>query len=240
MKYSMLVAALFLGGCVTQASLASPVAPARVNQVRESNYTIGVERTVVVGDPIVRVRDYSEVVTETATMEASESFRLSGGIVHIDFQRGERLQIVGQRVEEGVTFAVARKGEFGIQIAEDGSISSRVINGMGRGAMQVVMVYRFEPNSPTARFIRVADRRAQRTSSGQNFELVFNGIDGQAMRFQYREYTGDDLARPAFFQELSYPLATSTVRFREVIINVASIDAQAIRYTVVADGRSTP
>ncbi len=242
MKHLVLAAALLVGGCVTYASVASPISPVRTNQVRESNYTIGVERNVVVGDPIVRVRDYSEVVTETTLMEANESFELSGGIVHINFQRGERLPIFGQRVEDGVTYTVARKGEFGIHIAPDGTIGPRVINGLGRAhtPAEVVMVYRFSPSSSSARFNRVADRNVQRTAAGQNFEIVFNGIDGQAMRFQYREYTANDLARPAFFQELSYPLATRTIRFREIVINVASIDAQEVRYTVVADGRTSP
>lgn len=119
-------------------------------------------------------------------------------------QGGNRFHaIVGQRVEGGVTYTVARKGEFGIHIASDGTMGLRVINGLGRtgGPAEVVMVYRFSPSSSSARFNRVADRIVQRTSAGQNFEIVFNGIDGQAMRFQYREYTANDFARPAFFQD---------------------------------------
>lgn len=235
MRGLALLAVLLVTGCATVA-VSTGKGPAQVNQVRDANYTLGVEQTVVVGDPIVRIRDYSETITETASMEASEAFVLSGGLVSIQFQRGERLPIFGERVNDGVTYTVAAKGAYGIQIAPDGSIGPGVINGLGTD-VQVVMAYRFTPSSPTARFTRAVDRQVQRTpSGGQNFEIVFNGIDGQAMRFQYREYTAEDLARPAFFQELSYPLRTDTIRFRQILVHVAAVDAQQIRYTVLEDG----
>lgn len=234
MRRSIVVLALLLMGCATVAvSTDKPVAEAR--QVRDANYALGVEQTVVVGDPLVRVRDYAETVTEVAAMEANESFQLSGGVIRISLQQGERLPVFGQRVNDGVTYTVARKGEYGIQIAPDGSIGAGVINGLGTD-VQVVMAYRFSASSSSARFTRVVDRHVQRTPSGQNFEIVFNGIDGQAMRFQYREYTGNDLARPAFAQDLSYPLHSTTIRFRQIVISVASVDAQQIRYTVTSDG----
>jgi hypothetical protein len=94
------------------------------------------------------------------------------------------------------------------------------------------MAYRFTPSPTSARLERADASDTRRTPTGENFEIVFNGIDGSAMRFQYREYTAGDLARPAFFQDLSYPLSSRTVRFRTMSIAVASVDAQQIRYTV--------
>lgn len=235
--FALIIAAVSLLGCATVQYLPDKGQLAS-RQVRDSNYTIGAEQTVVVGNPIVRVRDYQEITTETASIQASESFRLSGGIVSIDFTEGETLPIVGQRVNSGVTYTVAQKREFGIQVGPDGIPAPGVINGLGTD-MQVVMMYHFVPSSSTARLNRIVDRRVQRIPSGQNFEIVFNGIDGQAMHFQYREYTGDDLARPAFFQELSYPLTTRIVRFRELVIGISSVDAQQVRYTVTADGRGS-
>lgn len=228
------VFATLLSACATVA-VSGDKGSSETRQVRDANYQVGVERTVVVGDAIIRVRDFAETVTETASMEANENFQISGGVVTIPIARGERLPVFGQRDVDGVAYTVVRKGEFGIQVAPDGSVGPGVINGLGTD-IQVVMAYRFSTSSPTARFRRVVDTRSQRTPTGSNFEIVFNGIDGQAMRFQYREYTANDMARPAFFQELSYPLGTRTLRFREMVINVAAIDAQQIRYTVASDG----
>jgi hypothetical protein len=233
MRISGLLLASVLGACATVDVTASKP-QSDVRQIHDTNYTLGVERSVVVGNPIVRVRDYLETTTERPAMQPTESFQLSGGLVTISFGQGERLPIHGERVVDSTTYTVARKGEYGIQIAPDGTIGAGVINGLGSD-VQVVMAYQFSASSPTARFERVVDRQVQRNPTGQNFEIVFNGIDANAMRFQYREYTASDLARPAFFQELSYPLTTPTIRFRDLEISVVTVDAQQLSYVVVAD-----
>ena len=56
----------------------------------------------------------------------------------------------------------------------------------------------------------------------------------------YREYTPDDLARPAFTQTLSYAAGSNIIRFRNVRIEVATADNEKIEYTVVADGYPAP
>jgi hypothetical protein len=54
MKRLVIFGALFLAACATVAMTVDK-APEQTNQVRDTNYTLGVERTVVVGNPIVRV-----------------------------------------------------------------------------------------------------------------------------------------------------------------------------------------
>lgn len=233
-KVFSILCALALTACVTVTASPDGKGRTETNQRRERNYELGIPREAVVGDPLVRVRDFIETVTEVDSMEPSESFTLTGGVVSIHFRAGERLPIYGQRVNDGITYTVVRKDWYGVQIGPDGTIAPGVINSLGTGT-EVVMVYRFQPSSTTARFSRTTARDVQRTATGSNFEIVFNGIDGQAMRFQYREYTADDMARPAFFQDLSYPLNSRTIRFRSMEIAVASVDAQRITYTVVAE-----
>lgn len=223
-----------LGACATVTTSSAGKGATESFARRERNYELNVQRTAVVGDAIVRVRDYEEDVTRSQTMQANESFVLNGGLVSIPFSSGERLPIYGERVNDGVTYTVLQKDWYRIQIAPDGSVAPGVINSLGTPA-QVVMAYRFTPSSPTARFTQVTDTQVRRRATGQNFEIVFNGIDGQAMRFQYREYTVDDMARPAFFQDLSYPIGTSPIRFRTMVINVARVTAQDITYTVIAE-----
>ncbi len=226
-----LLAAIFIGSCATVTTTAEFKPSTETATRRERNYELNAESAAVVGEPIVRVRDFIERVTEYPAMEANEPFSLTGGPVTLTFAPGERLAIAGERVNDGITYTVLRKGWYGIQVVPDGSIGPGVINGLG-GSTQVLMAYRFSPSSQTARFIRTVARDVRRTATGQNFEIVFNGIDGQTMRFQYREYTASDMARPAFFQDLSYPLSSRTIRFRSISIDVAAVDAQQITYTV--------
>ncbi|MBX3428958.1 MAG: hypothetical protein KF779_05200 [Hyphomonadaceae bacterium] len=225
----------FVAACATVVASPDNKGTSEVTERRERNYEVGVERTAVVGDSIVRVRAYTEQVTRYPAFEVTEPFRLSGGPVTLHFARGERLPIFGERTNDGVTYTVVRKdGVYGIQVAPDGSVGSGVINGLGT-EIQVVMAYRFTVDPNSARLQRSDAQEVRRTPTGENFEIVFNGIDGAAMRFQYREYTADDMARPAFFQDLSYPLGTRTIRFRSMSIDVARVDAQQITYTVRAE-----
>jgi len=229
---ALAVALACLGSaCATVVTTAENKGTTEAQERRERNYELGIERTAVVGDPIVRVRAYVEQISRYPAFEVPEAFRLSGGPVTLRFMAGERLPIIGERTTDGVTYSVAQKdGYYGIQVAPDGSIGTGVINGLGTDA-QVVMVYTFSAN-PAVRLRRADAEEVRRTPTGENFEIVFNGIDGSAMRFQYREYTANDMARPAFFQDLSYPLSSRVIRFRSMVIDVAAIDAQQISYTV--------
>lgn len=77
---------------------------------------------------------------------------------------------------------------------------------------------------------RVEDTTIQ---DGFKYELVYQGIDGDVARIAYREYT-DNLARPAYRQDLSYTLNenSTSVTFRDVRLKVHSADNNAITYTV--------
>lgn len=70
----------------------------------------------------------------------------------------------------------------------------------------------------------------------RNFEIVYSGLDAGSMKFAYREYTKDDLARAAFALDFAYPVGSTEVRFRDVVIDVASADPSRITYIVRADG----
>ena len=68
---------------------------------------------------------------------------------------------------------------------------------------------------------------------GFKYELLYQGVDGNVARIAYREYT-DNLARPAFSQDLSYTLSdgTTSISFREVSITIQDANNNDITYTV--------
>jgi hypothetical protein len=51
----------------------------------------------------------------------------------------------------------------------------------------------------------------------------------------YREYTPDNLARPAFYQNLTYPKDSSYVRFKQLKIKVNAVTNELIKYIVEED-----
>lgn len=96
-----------------------------------------------------------------------------------------------------------------------------------------------------------ADDAARRWPGGQLFqraksgveedsfaaELVYSGKFGDdTVRFLYREYV-DDMARPAFTQELSYDLPESNpISFKSLVIDVQEATNNSITVSIVEDG----
>ena len=65
-----------------------------------------------------------------------------------------------------------------------------------------------------------------------NFELLYSGVSGGAVRLTYREYSPGDLTHPSQFQDLTYNLADKSVRFKDVVLEIESADNQNIRFRV--------
>jgi hypothetical protein len=63
---------------------------------------------------------------------------------------------------------------------------------------------------------------------------IFLGSSGDAIRLSYREFS-NDLARPAFTEDLSFPLPRSfpaTMAFKDVRLTVLAIDGAGMRYRI--------
>lgn len=72
-------------------------------------------------------------------------------------------------------------------------------------------------------------------SRGFKNELVYQGVAGDVLRLLYREFV-DDLARPAFHQELTYtvvPGSATEVVFRNLTLEVIEAGNATIRYRVI-------
>ena len=68
-------------------------------------------------------------------------------------------------------------------------------------------------------------------------ELIYAGIAGDVIKISYREYIGrDSLARPSFFQELSYDLkGSSIIVFKNFRIEVLGANNEGIKFVVLKD-----
>jgi hypothetical protein len=67
-------------------------------------------------------------------------------------------------------------------------------------------------------------------------ELIYTGRTGDTMKITYREYKCD-LARPSFFQDLTYDLSqSSTVVFKNFKLNILKADNEGVTFTVTSDG----
>lgn len=242
-----LAAVLIATGC---ASVAPPppnqvmAGPTQITeQLVERSYRLGVEQAVPVGGTIARVKDYRvERTQRQGAIHASEDFSLFYPILGptVRITTAEPIRVVGTTVREGVTYRLVNlpRSPSGVKLLlkDDGQLE-----GSGLGLGDARMGYNYTPNPSSVRLKPDSSASANVTPvGGINFELIYSGATRDSIRLHYREYTYNDLARPAFSQDLTYERDSPTIRFRNMVIKVVSTTGGELRYVVVEDGYPQP
>lgn len=234
-KAAAFVALLGLGACVATVTPASLVPTTTSEPVSETNYVLGVPRTAVVGDQVVRVKDYTRVRVSVPAMTASASASWTMGLGSGSIEAGAQYPIAGERLVDGTSYRIVEVNGTGLQVLPDGSVHNKGLVRDQYGTSWIPVVPALNLTGPV-RFTEVTRIDESSIAAGENYEIVFTGRDAGAMRFQYREYTSEDMARAAFSQDLTYPVSATTIRFRGLVIDVLELGPDSIRYKVVSRG----
>jgi hypothetical protein len=220
-----------LGGCAlpVQAPL-STTTSSRI--VSEKNYTVGVSRDAVVGADIIRIKDYVLTSVTTDQVKVLSDFEIDD----TKFTSGQMLPYAGTVAYSGQQYRLMKFGDGSHAVMFDttGIVLNKIFNALGT-ENATVMVYTFAVNPPGKHLELATQDRVDAHATNINYQIIFTGITGDTLRMSYREYSADDLARPAFSQELTYPLKSKQVRFRNLVIDVGEVSGDKIRYTVVSD-----
>ncbi len=211
----LLVLSCALGGC-------SPgFAPIKSVPVVVKNYASGGVLVAAVGEPIFRVQQ----ARSEDVFVLEEDYRASG---RYTIEAGTRFTAVARSAEGHVLLfnpdIVAR---LRLRFVVDPE-SRRV--GFVPDANSIVRW--ITKDAPV--FRRLTDLGNQ--PGAFTAELIYSGLAGGVVRAVYREYI-DNLARPAFSQDLQYDIsADRVIAYRSIRIRVVEATNAAIRYEVVEDG----
>ena len=225
-----------LTSCASVQPIASAVVTAPEHKV-DRNYELGKSQQVYVGQPLVRVKDYYEQQAQLQVVRADRAFRmLLPPFIHADVTQGAAARVVGTTQRNGKSYRLVVLPDpvaaaLRLLINDDGSFEGSAINNFGSE-----MGFSYKPDPPDAKLKGDTATLVDKTKGYINFELVYGGTTGDSIQVLYREYTPDDMARPAFSQQLVYSLASKHIRFRDIQIDVMVADNERIAYTVVADG----
>lgn len=227
-------------GCSAGVSNSAFLQTSAIEQVAQTNFTIGEARTAVVGEPIVRVKDYvvKRITLPALKASVAGSAQLKGVIggdaPPVPIDPSKEYPIAGERTVDGKHVRIAQlAGEIFVQIYDDGTPRNKEMTRTSMG-MWVEVLPEFVFHPPGLTFSPVVKTDETAIPAGENYEIIFTGRDQSSMRFQYREYTSEDMARPAFSQDLTYPLTARTIRFRGLTIDVQTIGDDTITYRVVS------
>ena len=153
------------------------------------------------------------------------------------FRQGDQFIVTGTNERGGQQYRVVQAPRPAIAmlrflINADGSFDGRAL---GLGGAYMGYTYRPEPES-----VRLQANTASTVLSDRgftNYEIIYTGASGDTITMMYREFTPQDMARPAYTQNLTYARNSEYVRFRDVRIRVLEATNEQLRYVVESDGR---
>lgn len=221
--------------------VASPSPQVTRAVTRDTNYTLGQPFDVTVGESAVRVKSYLLSTTTADAYTSQSSLRIKAGLGTTPIAAGQQLRIVGRMEEDGISYDVVEMARYsslgvfvvyGLAIGPNNQVYGRGVN-FGNGTWRRVIGKQTVEGAPS--FVRSTVQVSESREVQENFEIVYLGRDASSIRFQYREYTKDDLARSAFSQDIVYPATAKTVRFRTIEMRVDNLDADSIGLTIMHD-----
>jgi len=222
-----LISALLLASCAS-----APLTPTALPRVGESPPLSQVtERSV--GDVIYEIYNYRQLtgarLQDTASADVFlarwtidsaqflEAFQTDGRQVYCTAQ--PVLHVTGSGIVSSVCLVDTNNdGTFDSWNAPDGPPARKTWN-------------KLDAPLPYKR----SDSMATTGGGGFRYELLYQGLSSNVVGLLYREYA-DDLARPAFQQDLNYtlqPIGPTEISFRAIRIRIHSADNNKIRYEVL-------
>jgi len=201
------------------------------------NYKIGEAKKIYIGEELIKVKDYYLIKSSQNKLEALDDFEIKMPFHQHRGYRGDVYQIQGMSKTGNVDvylvrFSTIPQLRFGI--SKEGYWAHFIID--NSNAILHTLFVNFKPEK--ARFKKIMEEKVDKTRGFTNYEIVFTGITEEAINILYREYTSDDIARPAFYQNLVYPNDSKTIRFKKIKISINEITNEGISYTVLQDGLS--
>lgn len=242
MKNILLISAfslLLLNGCAHQIERESPTS-STPNHVFNKNYTIGVVKTVSVGEPLIQVKDYYVTKYSLPQMSPSERFTVDGTMVHEIFDVGQKFDVHGKITMDGEEFTIVpftpNPVHFkALLVKKDGTIHNKIGNYNAQLGGIIPMIYTYQITPESAKLNRIEDEKVVTDKGYQNYEILYNGSNKSSMLFTYREFSPDGLARTAFYQNLTYEANATSIRFKGFKINILKSNNEEIKFFVAED-----
>jgi hypothetical protein len=218
-------------GCATNSNISRSVSSTSYTDEVISNYQLGSTLNAYVGSPIIQKGIIRNRVTSGKTFLAIADRKVGQMLyntgkpytaIAVDLSDGD-FYIQGD-IESTEVFAVKVNKEG---VVTDSSAYVVTTNGVVKNQWTKDLIESgvklFEPQALTS---------VSPTGSFKE-EIIYLGSDGNTVKALYREYK-DDIARPAFAQELTYNLENKTgfIRFRNFRIDVKNYDSEKIVYVV--------
>jgi hypothetical protein len=208
----------------------------KTEHVIKKNYSLGAISNSFIGDPMITVKDYYLTKTKSPIMEASQSCTISGGRFLFQVEQGEPLRVAGDIILDGKRFTVLDIPRTMKQmlVDEEGLLYKKVI--ADPNGRREILFSDFTTVPLGVKFLGTKPVEYVETKAGYlNYEIIYSGKSDKFLQLIYREYTSDNLIRPAFAQNLTYEADAKTIRFKNLLMELISATNETITFKMLKD-----
>jgi hypothetical protein len=249
MNYVLLLAVTVLFGCAKTIN----VAPLNYNNqsnstdVIDKDYTIGNIKESYVGNSMIIVKKklIQSNLSDKKTVIASDEFTINAEsmdnffrTISISGKAGYPYNVTGTIRLDGNNFRTVTIDILSdklILIDDKGKVYKKIlIDAKSFGWIVSHSDFNYTPTSLTFKNNDSVDTNQNIINVGSN-EIIYDGTDGNSFSLTYREYTGNDMIRPAFTQNVKYQKSQKKIRFKNTVISVESADNEKIKFIVISD-----
>jgi hypothetical protein len=202
----------------------------------EKNYQLGLQKSVNVGESIVRLQDYWLELSESAVVVPSARVNLKGGPIDVTLEAGEKYPIRGSiTIGDEQFFIVGLAKQNGVLVRPDGKLHNRMVAETSP-SQYVQIIYTMTISNPSVKLHRENIEKIKTTNGYENYEILYTGKSSSGMNLTYREFSPEGVARVAFFQNLVYEADAKIISFKKFRIAIDKATSNEIVFTVLDDG----
>ena len=232
----------------------APSQPLLVRHSYATNYKIGKTETAYVGQSVLKVKDYYFYKDyEKTFFEATNNFLLNAKIpekksvynLTIIGQKGKTYEPYYRERVNGIMHYIMYFSDsngndaYGVLIDDAGNIQTDMLYGN-------IKPIDFELIPPDTKLIK-SSMNTESFACYQhhdyysnicgwvNFELIYGGINSVSLNMSYKEYSREDYARTAFYQDLTFEPNAKQIRFKDFIIKIIEATNDKLVYQILAD-----
>ena len=239
--FSFLICLFIIQGCAGGQWINAkftPINPTPGGYVK--NYTLGETKTAFIGQEIIKVEmcDYFQknVISSQGIYVDAKYDKFRKLYINTESNKSP-ISIIGTVEFDGETFYLTdilsdnSRRKWGLLISSDGNVYKKGIFGIDYLMMFIPDSINITPDR--VEYLPICIREK---SSSVSYEVIFAGKNDISLNATYKEYTVKDLARPSFFQNLTYQANAKQIRFKNFLIQIHNATNEKITYTVLEDG----
>jgi hypothetical protein len=209
----------------------------------DKNYKIGNPQSIFIGEEILKLKPYYLISEAIMAAKAKSDINIIAKHrwteYNLKIEKNGEYHIRGNIRIDGERFHIAEINTvWGILISDTGFVRQDAIYSIYDEMVFYPSVITMKSLETTSFFLfqkAIKPDVKREESMDNNWELLYSGINDVALNAIYREYTHDDLIRPAFTQQISYSRDSKQIRFKGFLIRIDAATNEKLTYSIIED-----